>query len=343
MKSRNTILRRLYKGALLWSLLAMLTSACTVSDSGGGAADTGGADTIDAGSATSDRSSDVVGDSSDDYLTCERSTHVGSFTLALKDTYTTIQGQISDGVDPITVSDVTMTAEGCEFLTPPQLFCDPGCTGGETCSADGTCVALPANRDVGEVTIHGLGVDVTMTARAPVYYYTFVGDLPHPAFTSSSVVTLSASGGDFSPFELTAPGVDPLHTEMTSVAIESGLGVELTWVAGQEQPGVRIEVELNIANHGGTPARVECVVEDDGAFTIPAELVTALLENGYSGFPSLRMIRQGADAKTTDPGCVELRLQSEIVLPVDIPGLISCSNNEDCPENQTCLGDLTCG
>ncbi len=337
-------------------LLVVLATGCSGTESEADSATDSGADTSTDDINQSDMSSSDVPQSdtssedtnsvgtSEAYLTCERSNYVGGFTLALTEEYTTIQGRVADGVDPISVSDVSMNSEGCEFLRPPQLFCSPGCTGGETCSTDGSCVTLPAHRDVGDVTIVGLGVEVVMSSRAPVYYYTFTGDLPHPAFSSSSLISLSTSGGDYAPFELAAPGVDALVTEMTSVAIESGSGAELTWEAGPEHEAVRLEIELNIANHGGTPARIECLVEDDGEFTIPAELVTALLENGFSGFPSLRMTRQGANAVTADPGCVELRLQSEVQLPVEIPGLVSCSSDDDCPdEGETCQGDLTCG
>ena len=279
----------------------------------------------------------------DGYATCPRATRVGGFGATLADAFTSVQGQVSDAVNPTAVLEVEASAGGCELLRPPDLFCEPTCTGGTTCAADGSCVALPANRDVGEVTVTGLAADVTMTSRSPVFFYTFTGDLPHPGFDANTEASLTTVGGDFAPFTLQTRGVDALATDLMEVAIDTGTGATVTWSAGTPNDDVRVEIELNIANHGGTPGRIECLAEDTGEFTIPAELVDALLAGGYSGFPALRVTRQGATAVNAGPGCVDLRLKSEIVLPVAIPGLVSCSLEEDCPMGQTCLADLTCG
>ncbi len=312
-----------------------------VADPGG--ADPGGADPGGADPGGADTTPGDAGVAPDDgYSSCEAAAFVGAFTLALEETYTRVQGQIADGVDPATVSDVALSVGACALLTPPRLFCEPGCVGGTTCGPDGVCVTLPSNRDVGEVTIDGLGAEVVMTARAPVWFYNFLGDLPHPAFTSASLVTLAASGGDFAPFQLQAPGVGELHTALSEVPIDAESGAHLTWDAADADASVRVEIELNIANHGGTPGRIVCLVEDTGEFTIPAELVAALLGQGFSGFPSLSMSRQGVGAVDAEQGCVELRLQSVVVLPVAIPGLVSCSTTGDCPDGQTCQPDLTC-
>jgi hypothetical protein len=102
-------------------------------------------------------------------------------------------------------------------------------------------------------------------------------------------------------------------------------------------------VELNIARHGGTPGWIECLVEDTGEVQIPSELINALLARGFSGYPALIITRHQVDSTATEAGCVELRVESSAALDVAIPGLISCSDNGDCPEPLTCQGDLRCG
>lgn len=305
----------------------------------------GGSDANRADSSTTDAGSvGVVRDG--EYVYCAEDSHVGSVTVSLGATLTTVQGQVASGVDPNQVLTVEMsedTAAGtCRLLRPPQLFCDPGCTGSMTCGAGGVCVERPSNQDVGDVEVAGLSVAVSMPARAPVYFYSFTGDLPHPGFTAETVAELSASGGDHGAFALSAAGVSVFETDLESVAIAPGTGAILRWTAGPSSDAVRVEIELNIANHGGTPGRIECVVDDSGEFTIPATLVDTLLAGEASGFPSLRMTRRSSGAVATSLGCVELRLESEAVIDVDVPGVTSCSDNEDCPDEQTCQGDLTC-
>jgi hypothetical protein len=85
------------------------------------------------------------------------------------------------------------------------------------------------------------------------------------------------------------------------------------------------------------------VVDDTGSFEIPEPLVTALVDDGLSGFPTVVIVRSSVDSASIDPGCVELRVKSEVTLPVEIPGLTSCDGDEDCTPPETCQSDLTCG
>ena len=277
------------------------------------------------------------------YSACEAADHVGTLTVKLTSEFTSVQGQVADAVRPIDVPDVTAEEGECRLVQPPQLFCDPPCGGGTTCSADGTCVPLSSNQDVGKIVFTGLTDPVEIEARAPTFFYNFIGTLTHPGFDTDSEVFLNASGGSIAAFSMGTRGVEALESSMETAALEPGQGVPLTWTAGPSSEAVKVELELNIANHGGTPAKIECVVDDTGQFLIPAVLTDQLLELGFSGFPSLRIARQGAASAETDHGCVDLRVKSELVLDVEIPGLTSCSLNEDCPEGQVCLLDLTCG
>jgi hypothetical protein len=37
-----------------------------------------------------------------------------------------------------------------------------------------------------------------------------------------------------------------------------------------------------------------------------------------------------------------LRLESRVVRPVSIPGIVSCIEDADCPSSQTCQQDFKC-
>ena len=277
------------------------------------------------------------------YAACAENEHVGSFEVTLKETFTSVQGTVTDAVRPSDVSDVTSTDGTCKLLQPKTLFCDPMCGSGETCGDDGLCVALPTNQSVGVVSISGLTAAVSMEARSPVFYYNFVGDLPHPAFLESETLVLSAASDEVSPFSIATEGITALTVSTTSMALERDAPGVLDWTAGTAQESTKVEIELNIANHGGTPAKVQCLSDDSGHFEIPVSMVNALLDLGFSGFPSVSLTRAASNVASTDFGCVDFRAQSTTVLSVDIDGLTSCSDNSDCPAEQTCQPDLTCG
>ena len=85
------------------------------------------------------------------------------------------------------------------------------------------------------------------------------------------------------------------------------------------------------------------VVEDVETLGLRLFCLDRLLELGFSGFPSLALTRRTVDTVDLAPGCIELRVNSTTVLDVSIDGLISCSFDEDCPPDQICRLDLTCG
>ncbi|MSP73315.1 MAG: hypothetical protein EXR76_14335 [Myxococcales bacterium] len=275
---------------------------------------------------------------------CDPSVHVGRFLIALADGYTAVQGQVMNGVEPLRVPRLVASAGPCELVLPPVLDCDPTCAVGTTCGPDGLCLLVPLAVDVGEVTVEGLTAPVTMSGRPPVFFYTFRGALPHPGFDEGDALTLRAQGlSELPGFELRGVGVAPLLLEGESLAIGAARVPVLEWQPPTIETPARIFIELSIANHGGTPARLVCEVPDTGRFELPTALVDALLAYGATGFPSVSVSRATVDQVTLAGGCIELRVQSSAALPVDIPGLISCSEDLDCPAPQRCRADLTCG
>ncbi|MFC1609610.1 hypothetical protein ACFL6C_01500 [Myxococcota bacterium] len=279
----------------------------------------------------------------DGYSRCSHDAHVGGFTVHLAELYTSVQGSVADGVAPYQVPETTKSEGSCELLVPPNLVCVPSCESGQTCNRAGSCVLHPENRDVGTITIDGLKAHVSMDPIPSINFYNFTGDLPHPGYEPSAELTLHATGGEIEPFSILAFGVDPLSVIDEEMFLEHNAPATLSWLPSGEVPNSRIRILLSIANHGGIPARVECTTDDTGSFEIPANLVNTLLDVGYSGFPTVTVTRESAGSVSVDYGCVEFVVWSKVVLPVEIPGLTSCSFADDCLEGQICRADLTCG
>lgn len=283
----------------------------------------------------------VTGDlvESDGYGYCPQETRVGGFFVQPEESWTTIQGTAADGVNDIDVFDVTATGGDCELWFPRSLFCDPGCGAGEVCSVDGTCAAAASNQDIGSVELLGLAGDVQMDAIQPVNVYSFSGDLPFPAFEAGDRVDLVVDGASVA----VAFGIEDLQVLDASMALESGEDARMTWTPPTVDVDSRVRVTVDIANHGGVPAKIVCEAADDGELVVPAVLVDELLSIGWSGFPSVTLVRQSADTADMNGGCMDFAVRSLVALPVEIDGLISCSDNDDCPDDLTCQQDLTCG
>jgi len=277
------------------------------------------------------------------YRACEEHSRVGSFDVDLAAKYTGVQGQVFDGVVPSNVLSTLASEGGCRHARAPVLFCDPACVSGETCDADGQCIPYPVAQDVGTVEITGLLAPVEMEALPPGNFYTNSGSLPHPGFEAGADIALHAEGGVYEPFDLRGFGVDALAVEAKEVVVEAGVAVTLLWTPPTHPGPMRLRIALIVNGHGSIGSRIECEAEDTGVFVIPEALVTQLVNDGLSGFPTLSLSRTTSDTASIASGCVEFRVQSALVLPVSIPGLVSCSDNEDCAPPQTCQSDLTCG
>ncbi len=275
---------------------------------------------------------------------CEASTLVGSIEATLAEGFTSVQGKVVDAVAPSLVPEEVEVQGPCRLLRPPTLFCDPACAAGTTCDSTGTCVPAPDGVSIGTLTVTGLQAPVEMTASPPVYFYTNRAPLDHPGFLEGAAVIMTASGeATVEPFAVGATGIGALSSPATSVMLDKDVTVSLSWTAPASAAAAMIHIDLNIAQHGGTPGRIECEVPDTGQFDLPVSLTNRLLAAGFSGFPSLSLTRRAADHADTAVGCVQLVLQSAVTFEVEIPGLTSCSANDDCTDPETCQPDLTCG
>lgn len=281
------------------------------------------------------------------FTTCARARDVGGFTLELADDFTGLSGQVFDGVIAGNVlqatTEATLADGTCELLEAPALACEPACAAGSTCGLDGTCGPYPSAVSVGEVRTRGLALDLELTPTAPVYYYTNPAALPHPGFAAGAGIELTAAGGSGEPFVLRGWGVTPIVPGATTVVAEAGAPLALTWQAPADAGPARVELTLNINGHGLVGSHLRCVALDDGAFEIPADLISTLFADGVSGFPTLRMTRRTSDVAEIDSGCVDLQVLSSVLVEVEIPGLQSCNVDEECTPPATCQADRTCG
>ncbi len=275
---------------------------------------------------------------------CAPSELLGRFEVALDDGFTSVQGKVDDLPSPLRAAQVVLSEGNCHVMAPPDIFCPDGCGAGEVCGNAGQCVAEPVGMSVGTVTIAGLRADISMEASAPVFFYSHRGELPHPAAAEGDSVVLRASGGDLVPaFALAGTGIAELESAMETLELAEGSAAEISWIPGADANTAEMLIELNIAQHGGTPGWITCAVPDTGSATIPEALVTSLVQRGFSGFPSLSLQRRSVDSELFATGCIEFALQSQRTFEVSLPGLTSCSSTEDCPEGQSCQPDLTCG
>lgn len=277
------------------------------------------------------------------YAPCSTDVRVGVFKVLLADGYTAVEGRVATGVVPSAVREETDREAGCRLLEGRTLFCDPTCASGKTCDVDGQCIDYPTAKSVGQVTVNGLTVALTMTPTSTGSYNNGAISIPHPGFGDGDVITLAAPGDVLPGFALEGRGVAPLVVTQAEASLVRGQALGIDWTPGVNA-SARVRFVLDLAHHGGIAASVECEgVDDDGHFEIPARLVDALIDIGVAGFPTLTLTRRTADSATITPGCVELSVEHEVVVPVVVPGVTSCVSDEECPDGQTCQFDLTCG
>ncbi len=283
------------------------------------------------------------------YSACTADVKVGEFRIDIAPEYgdaaqfTSITGNVQDGIVPVQVPVVQSEAGDCRLLMSPTYSCDPTCAGTETCGPEG-CLPYPTAHSVGDVTIEGLAIPMTLSKSGRNTYSNPANPmLPHPGLEPEASITLLASGDEYAAFTLHNIGIEPLRVAMDTPQVTDDQPVSVNWEAPASSAPARMILGLNLDNHGVSSARVECITDDDGSHDIPAELVTELMARGLSGFPSLSLKRQVADSTTAEPGCVQFSVTSELVIDVEVEGLITCSSDEECPDGQECLPNLSCG
>ena len=259
---------------------------------------------------------------------------------------TSIVGKVSDGPTPVTTLWEKPQTEGdCTLSTPRAPFCSTPCGGSAACIADDTCLAYPTARSVGTVTVTGVraadGSSSPFELSLTNNNYQALAPLAYPPFAEGDAVTLTAGGGELPAFTLSSTGIAPLALTSTQLALKSGQAFPLTWTKGSVS-SAKIHVSLDISGHGGTKGQIECETADSGSLTISAALITKLINLGVAGYPTVKVTRQAISSAVIPPGRVELVVSSTVEHAVTIDGLKSCTDDEHCPDGQTCQNDLTC-
>jgi hypothetical protein len=264
--------------------------------------------------------------------------------------YTAVLGKIYDGVQPETVIWSAAATDGpCTLLTPRAPFCAPACGSTAACVADNTCQPYPASQDLGAVRLKGVATttgrtEIDLAAVSNSYQPAAGTLLAYPPFDEGDPVEVAAGGSAFArAFTLRAQGVAPLALAGAgSLALAGGTPLALTWTAPGAAASSRIAVKLDISHHGGSKGKIECDADDTGALTIGAPLVDQLLALGAAGYPTIIVTREAIGHAAVAAGHADLIVSSQVEAPIAVPGVVSCTSNDDCTPPATCRSDLTC-
>lgn len=231
---------------------------------------------------------------------------------------------------PLTPLVVERTEGDCQFFSAQVPLCTEPCKSGTLCVADSECAPYPQAQDVGEIRITGLGdEDVLLEPFPPSYIYQS-DDLPHPPCVEGAEVVMTAG-----PHTATVTCIEPLEfPEVGAIPVTRGEPVLLSWTPAPRPELGRIRVLLDVSHHGGKKGEITCDTEDAGSLEIPASLVTALIDQGLAGFPSIFVSRL-SQVKAQGRSEVLFEVASTVERPVDT-GITSCLTNDDCPDGEVC-------
>ncbi len=243
-----------------------------------------------------------------------------------------VSGSVYDGPSPLAFGLEAVLEEGeCQLREPTHPFCDPACGSTGLCVRDGECMPYPKAQNVGEMQVTGLLEPVTLEPFPPNFYYQSA-ELAFPPCEEGATIALDAEA-----FRAEARCVAPLVVDASEpLFVRREEPLILTWQAPGDPELGSVHILLDISHHGGKKGDIVCVVPDTGRYEIPATLVTALVDLGLAGYPSVILTR--SSAAVSDPPDVTFSVAASIERPVDT-GVQSCLPNaadEPCPAGQTC-------
>jgi len=206
-------------------------------------------------------------------------------------------------------------------------------------------MSFPAALDAGTITVRGMKTasgtaSFTMDPVLGVYQPAGI-QFRNPPFAEGDSVVVSAAGGKGVPaFTLVARGVGIPDLLNDSIVLD-GRTLRILWTP--RDPAAEASsmlIGLEVSHHGGIKGVIECVAEDDGEAEIAGTLVTQLKELGVSGFPQIELLRRSSGG--LEGHGVSLVVEAVILRYATIPGLISCREDAECPEGQSCQADFKC-
>lgn len=260
-------------------------------------------------------------------------------TTETKEAYGLVSGTLYDGPRPDPEPMRTVLEEGhCQLREAIHPFCNEPCGGAAACVSEDQCMPYPNSQDVGNITVRGLDLDTgstTLEPFAPSYFYQS-DELAYPPCRAGTLLRLESND-----FTAEATCIAPLIVDPNArISVSDGDPVTLTWQAAAASDDSRIDILLDISHHGGKRGDILCDVPDSGSYTIPQNMVSALIDLGLAGFPSVILTRRSTRTTTLprngrSVAHVDFLVASSVERPVDT-GVHSCLNDEDCPDGETC-------
>jgi hypothetical protein len=317
---------------------------------------------------------------------------VGSFIARLIDSpepmgtvppYTYVHGEVYDGPTPNQNIDTQLpppadATPGCAVYSVGTPDCSGigGCsigssnaacaaaasTSGNTCVcvAKDTCQAFPTKKNVGDVTISG----VATTTGATTFQLVNGGNsynvdvntttLAYPGFGEDDTIKVSATGGEYGPFEISASGVAPLTLVQNDIHLVRDpssddptryQALTIDWNPQASANPASIHVKLDISLHASEIGYLACDAKDTGSLTLSAGLISQLVTLGnVGGYPEIGVTRSATSSTRITPGKVDLIVESYVERFPTIDGFISCGeDNTKCPDGQVCnTGNKLC-
>lgn len=276
---------------------------------------------------------------------------IGSFAITLvaptssTDGFTSVLGRVYEAPMPDQLAwESAGSAQGCELRIPVVPFCEPACDSSAVCTQAEGCVPYPKAQDLGTVTLAGLQeAAIEMQPVAATYQLPPQIELPHPPVAEGTRLRLQTGGGNYAPFAITAAAIAPL--ELAGPEIIPVTGSEpllLTWQAPSNPKASRVQVKVDLSHHGGLKGVIECTVADDGEAEIEATLLERLVALGTAGFPTINVTRVASGGTKIDAGGVLLSVLSRVERSLEIAGVVSCNDHDECSAGQVCAPDRTC-
>jgi hypothetical protein len=273
---------------------------------------------------------------------------VGGITISLEHgepDYATLSGKVYAAPRPTFGDWDTTTSEGdCELRQPVRVECELDCEAPSRCAVGGECAVEPPTSNIGTVRVWGLDTEQEQPflelTKLPSDTYVVSGDkLAFPPFSAGDAIIFEATGGEWPAFVTAVTAIEPLELDSDEhLPFEAESDLTLTWVAGATEANINIVVDISF--HGGTKGVIACSTQDDGELTIGGDMVTQLIELGVAGFPHVEMERASRGFANVGETHVEFNIVSRRTVELAIPGVVSCTENEECPEDQVCLASM---
>ncbi len=269
---------------------------------------------------------------------CDSALRVGGFEVGHWDGLASVSGRVLGARLPHWETTELAADGGCALLRRPSLFCDPPCIADQVCTLDGECAPYPRAQDLGTVTVTGLAETLSMTADVTGTYWDTA--LSAPLFEPGEPIAVATEEADLPALSMDAAGVAVLAEVDALWTLTDGAGLVVTWAEGGAE---EVLVEIDVDQHGITPALLACAGPDTGRLEVSVELVDTFLAEGVSGFPGGSLRRRNAAHADLEGECVDLQVYDQRTVPVAVEGHVPCFDDTWCPKGQECdLATQTC-